>query len=112
MITTVLVIKAFSGDQKIVMLLHYEPPTIRIFVQKVPLKKANENAMCILPSSLKMCFPLILQVWYTKTPLGKARIKALAAAEETGKGKGKGKGKDKGKEKEKKKKGKKGKKKK
>ncbi|XP_077169701.1 dynein regulatory complex protein 11 isoform X2 [Paroedura picta] len=50
------------------------------------------------------------KAWYTRTPLGKARIKALTATEETGKGKGKGK--DKGKDKEKKKEAKKGKKKK
>uniref|UniRef100_A0A452J2T6 ATPase AAA-type core domain-containing protein n=1 Tax=Gopherus agassizii TaxID=38772 RepID=A0A452J2T6_9SAUR len=48
------------------------------------------------------------KVWYAKTPLGKARARALLEGEEVGKGKGKGKGKDK----EEKKGGKKGKKKK
>ncbi|XP_039351904.1 dynein regulatory complex protein 11 isoform X1 [Mauremys reevesii] len=48
------------------------------------------------------------KVWYAKTPLGKARARALLDGEEVGKGKGKGKGKDKGE----KKRGKKGKKKK
>ncbi|XP_063173921.1 dynein regulatory complex protein 11 [Candoia aspera] len=47
------------------------------------------------------------KVWYAKTPLGKARIKALTENEDTGKGKGKDKGKGKEKEKKKKKEGKK-----
>uniref|UniRef100_A0ACB8GDT2 Dynein regulatory complex protein 11 n=1 Tax=Sphaerodactylus townsendi TaxID=933632 RepID=A0ACB8GDT2_9SAUR len=38
------------------------------------------------------------KAWYAKTPLGKARIKSLTVAEETGKGKGKGKDKEKKKE--------------
>lgn len=97
-----------------------KPPTIRILVKKGLLeKRKNENVPCVLPSSLKLCL-LILQAWYAKTPLGKARIKSLLEAEEAAKGKGKGKGKDKGKgkgkekgkDKEKKKEKKKGKKKK
>ncbi|XP_053899887.1 dynein regulatory complex protein 11 isoform X2 [Malaclemys terrapin pileata] len=39
------------------------------------------------------------KVWYAKTPLGKARARALMEGEEVGKGKGKEKGKDKGKKK-------------
>lgn len=47
---------------------------------------------------------MILQVWYAKTPLGKARARALIEGEEMGKGKGKDKGKKKGGKKGKKKK--------
>ncbi|XP_067404759.1 dynein regulatory complex protein 11 [Emydura macquarii macquarii] len=44
------------------------------------------------------------KVWYAKTPLGKARVRALTEGEEVGKGKGKEKGKKKGGKKGKKKK--------
>ncbi|XP_074857538.1 dynein regulatory complex protein 11 isoform X2 [Carettochelys insculpta] len=39
------------------------------------------------------------KIWYSKTPLGKARARELMEGEDVGKGKGKGKGKDKGKKK-------------
>lgn len=81
-----LVITVFLGDLRISFLLLHKPSRILRFCKKYSIHCTGKNTLYG-----PMLYFFVIQAWYAKTPLGKARAKALMEGEEPGKAKGKGK---------------------